>query len=286
MVYEHEIPKGARLYFGQSARLKRHIEDVASELLYGEGFEEIVTPLFSYHQHKVIEKEQELIRLSDEKNRKLTLRADSTVDVVRLITKRLGRSTEHKRWFYIQPIFRYPSKEYYQIGAEILDSKDTQIALRLVREFFERLGLSPILQISNIKIPRLLAQRYGIDLEILKSVDLHRLFEVEHSWMEPLVHLSRAEQIDELLGIVPQDIEAELIKIRELASFIDYEKTIIAPLFYADMRYYKDLFFRFFEENATLAMGGEYEAAGLEASGFAIYTDDVINRVKKVANGG
>ncbi|MRI59084.1 MAG: ATP phosphoribosyltransferase regulatory subunit [Epsilonproteobacteria bacterium] len=284
MIYEHEIPKGARLYFGASARKKREIEGIASALLYKEGFEEIVTPLFSYHQHNYIEDESELIHIFDEKNRKLTIRADSTVDVVRIITKRLGRSVEHKRWFYIQPVYRYPSKEYYQIGAEILDSKDAQIALRLVKRFFDQIALEATLQISNIKIPKLLAQRYGVDLEILKRIDLDRILQIEHEWMEPLLHLSSPEQIDDLLGLVPEDIEAELVKMKELALCVLHEDVILSPLYYADMRYYKDLFFRFFRGNVTLAMGGEYEAAGLEACGFAIYIDEVIH-TQKVADG-
>jgi len=47
MVYEHEIPSGSKLYFGESAKIKREIEFVSAELLDNLGFEEIVTPLFS-----------------------------------------------------------------------------------------------------------------------------------------------------------------------------------------------------------------------------------------------
>ncbi len=280
MIYEHEIPKGARLYFGQSARLKRDIEHLASDLLYKEGFEEIDTPLFSYHQHHYLEDEKELIILHDEQNRKLSLRADSTIDVVRLITKRLGRSTEHKRWFYIQPIYRYPTYEYNQIGAEVLENAEVGEMLRLVLEFFSRIGLKPTLQISNIQIPKILAKEYGIPLEVLKHMDIDRLLESEQEWMVKLLYLHSAERIDELLRIVPQRIEQELVKIKELADFVNYDNLIVAPLYYTNMRYYEDLFFRFFCDNATLAMGGEYEAAGIEASGFSIYTDFVINRLK------
>ena len=35
--------------------------------------------------------------------------------------KRLGRTTTHRKWFYVQPIFTYPSKEEYQIGCEWID---------------------------------------------------------------------------------------------------------------------------------------------------------------------
>ncbi len=280
MIYEHEIPKGARLYFGQSAKLKRDIERLASDLLYKEGFEEIDTPLFSYHQHHYLEDEKELITLHDEQNRRLSLRADSTIDVVRLITNRLGRSTEHKKWFYIQPVYRYPTYEYNQIGAEVLENAEVGQMLRIVLEFFSRIGLRPTLQISNIQIPKILAKEYNISLDVLKHMDIDRLLESEQEWMVRLLHLHSADQIGELLGLVPQIIEEELVKIKELSDFVHYDNLIIAPLYYANMRYYQDLFFRFFQNNATLAMGGEYEAAGIKASGFSIYTDFVINRLK------
>ncbi len=114
MIYEHEIPTGSKLYFGESAKLKRSLEHAASTLFYGAGFEEIVTPFFSYHQHQSID-EKELLRFSDEQNHIVSLRADSTMDAVRLITKRVGRSTSHDKWFYIQPVFRYISHELPQI---------------------------------------------------------------------------------------------------------------------------------------------------------------------------
>jgi len=280
MIYEHEIPKDARLYFAYEAKKKRDIERTASELLYKKGFEEIITPLFSYHQHKYVDDEKELIRVNDEQNRKLTLRADSTIDVVRLVLNRLGRSTEHKRWFYIQPIYRYPSQEFYQIGAEILESRDCKEALGIVLEFFNKLSLKPKLQISNINIPKILSQNYGIELETLKLIDVDKILSTPHRWIERLLYLSKFEDIDELFGLVPDEIEEELVKMKELALSVNYENLIIAPLYYAKMRYYKDLFFRFFEDNVVLATGGEYEAMGVSASGFAIYTDNVIQKLK------
>ncbi len=93
------------------------------------GFEEILTPLFSYHQHQSICDERELIRLSDSENHSMSLRADSTIDVVRIIGKRLGGNTEHKKWFYIQPVYRFPSIEQYQIGVEIIDESNLAVAL-------------------------------------------------------------------------------------------------------------------------------------------------------------
>ena len=111
-VYEHEIPKGSKLYFGASAKLKRQIEQKAGELLENSGFSEIITPYFSYHQHASVAAEK-LLRFSDADNHEIALRADSTVDVVRIATRRLKESA--KKWFYIQPVFNYPSDEIFQI---------------------------------------------------------------------------------------------------------------------------------------------------------------------------
>jgi len=43
------------------------------------------------------------------------------------------------------------------------------------------------------------------------------------------------------------------------------------------MRYYDSLTFRMFEGNSLLAMGGIYTIDGVEAAGFALYTDECIS---------
>jgi len=284
MIYEHEIPKGSRLYFGKSAKLKRDVEKISSEILYKNGYEEILTPIFSYHQHFSIDDKKELIKISDEKNQDVTLRADSTIDVVRIITKRLGRSTFHKKWFYIQPVYRYPTYEYYQIGAELLGSSKSEEILKIALEIFEKLGIKPLLQISNIKIAKVLNEEHNIPLEILKSVNIEYLLGLEKKWLKKLIYLKNPSQIDDLIGELPQNIENELIKIKELSDSISYDNLIVAPLYYAKMRYYEDLFFRFIDKNMTLCMGGEYKTDSLEAAGFALYTDNLIEILEDKGN--
>ena len=157
MIFEHEIPKGSRLYFGASAKRKRVLENQVCDILENCGFEEILTPNFSYSQHQAIANEKKLIKFSDEQNEQVSLRADSTLDVVRIITKRLGRTTTHKKWFYVQPIFTYPSKEEYQIGCEWIDHNNIADIINLTANILTALKIEPILQISNINIPKLVA---------------------------------------------------------------------------------------------------------------------------------
>ncbi len=280
MIFEHEIPSGSRLYFGTSARLKREIEFISAEMLENLGYEEIVTPIFSYHQHECFDDRKLLVRLNDEANHEVTLRADSTADVVRIVTKRLGRSTGSKKWFYIQPTVTFPTKEQYQIGAEILGGSFEEVASAATM-LLKEIDIAPVMQIANIRIPHLLNEKYGVSLDVLKSMHVEQIMQAELPWIEQLVRINSVEDLEDLEPF-PSDIREELEKIKEATQNVSYEKMVISPLFYAKMRYYDSLTFRMFEENALLAMGGIYSIDGVEAAGFALYTDEcIVNKMNR-----
>jgi hypothetical protein len=94
-------------------------------------------------------------------------------------------------------------------------------------------------------------------------------------WIEQLVRVNAVSDLDDLSAF-PSDIKAELEKIKEATQAVKYENIVLSPLFYAKMRYYDSLTFRMFEENALLAMGGIYTIDGVEAAGFALYTDECV----------
>jgi len=276
MIFEHEIPEGPKLYFAGTAKTKRLIEAKASELLCEAGFEEILTPLFSYHQHQSICDERELIRFSDSENHPMSLRADSTIDVVRIIMKRLGGNTEHKKWFYIQPVYRYPTIEQYQVGVEIIDEINLSVALKQAARILKSLEMSPLLQISNINIPRILSEMLDLDLNDFRHVNIEKFLSLDIEWLRRLVYLQHPNEIDGVLEIVPEQLKGELIKIKDLCSGLEYPNVVIAPLYYAKMLYYDELFFRVIEENEVYAMGGRYKSDETVSVGFAIYTDALV----------
>ena len=275
MIFEHEIPSGSRLYFGQSAKMKREIESIASETLETLGFEEIVTPLFSYHQHECFEDQKLLVRLNDAENHEVTLRADSTADVVRIVTKRLGRSTESKKWFYIQPTVTFPTQEQYQIGAEVIDGSFELIA-ETTTKLLNQIGSEPVMQIANIRIPHLLNEKYGVSLDVLKSMHVEQIMAADLPWIEQLIRINAVSDLEDLSSF-PDDIKVELEKIKEAADRVAYNNMVISPLYYAKMRYYDSLTFRMFEGNSLLARGGIYTIDGVEAAGFALYTDECVS---------
>ena len=281
MIFEHEIPDGSKLYFGDSAKKKREIENIASEILYKDGFEEIVTPLFSYHQHQSISDERKLVRVNDRQNHNMTLRADSTIDVVHIIDKRLGRNTSHKKWFYIQPVFRYPSTELYQIGAEFLGESSLSRVMSSAMNVFEALELEPLVQISNMKIPMILCDMFDLTLDDFRHINIEKMLNLQIDWLSRLVYLQYAQELEEILDLVPPTIKTELLKMKELCNELTCKNTVLSPLYYASMLYYDELYFRVIEKNELFANGGRYKNDGLTSVGFAIYTDNLIETLSK-----
>lgn len=276
MIFEHEIPKGSRLYFGKSAKAKRELENKISSILDEFGFEEIVTPNFSYSQHQSIENDRKLIKFSDEKNEQVSLRADSTLDVVRIISKRLGRTTSHKKWFYVQPIFTYPSKEDYQIGCEWIDHNKVCDILNITGSILKSLGINPILQLSNINIPKLVAKELNIDVDLFKKGEIAKLLEMNISWLEELIKVKNIEDLKVSINNVPQSIKVELEKLLSSALEVEYKNLVIAPLYHGSLKYYDDVYYRVIQDNYTICKGGHYSSEGITSLGFAFYTDSLL----------
>lgn len=280
MVFEHEIPKGSRLYFGKLAKAKRELENLVCNILYKNGFEEILTPNFSYSQHQAIANERKLIKFSDEENEQISLRADSTLDVVRIITKRLGRTTNQKKWFYIQPIFSYPSKEEYQIGCEYIEHNNISDILNLTADILKALKIEPIMQISNIIVPKLVSKELNIDIEIFKQADISKLLDLKIDWLDKLLRVQDIKSLEEAIKFVPNSIKSELEKLLEKALEVDYNNIIIAPLYYGSLKYYNDIYYRVIKDNLVLCRGGMYEAEGISSLGFALYTDNLLKIIE------
>ena len=276
MIFEHEIPRGSRLYFGSMAKAKRRLENQLCDILDTCGFEEILTPNFSYSQHQAIANEKKLIKFSDEQNEQVSLRADSTLDVVRIITKRLGRTTTHKKWFYVQPIFSYPPKEEYQIGCEWIDHDNISDIMNLTADILKALNIKPIFQISNINIPKLVANELNIDLELFKNGEIATLFKLNCEWLNKLIKVKDIKSLEDVISIIPNSIKIELEKLLQKAKEVDYSNIIIAPLYYGSLRYYDGIYYRVINDNLTICKGGMYSSEGMNSLGFALYTDNLL----------
>ncbi|MDQ1340921.1 MAG: histidyl-tRNA synthetase [Campylobacterota bacterium] len=275
MINEFAIPQGSRLYFGKTAKKKREIENKFVEIFYRNGFEEILTPYFSYYQ--TLANQKEIITFSDTNNNKVSLRADSAQDIVRLITKRLGRSTEHKKWFYVQPVFKYPTTEKHQVGAEWIENKNISEVANLCSSLLSEFEKEFFVQIGNIKIPQIISNETGIDIKEFESHNIELLSSHKIAWLDELIKVSFADELLMVIDKVPDSLKTELKKLYDSAKAINSNKVIATPIYHAQLEYYDELFFRCIHKNKLIAMGGNYQADDSRACGFAIYTDELIS---------
>jgi len=264
MILKHEIPEGSKLYFGKKAKIKREIEQIASEVFDVFEYEEIITPYFSYHQLEALD-EKEVIRFTDLKNQTLALRGDSSIDVIRLVLKRL--KSEAKKWFYIQPVFRAPSTEIYQIGAEWLEGELIEV-INLNLAILKRLNKNYPLVISNNKIPKIVCELTSLTLEDIEKM---RIYKFKEDWLKDLINLNEINTKK-----YPKELHHPLEEMKKLVEKIDYSNIILSPLSVAHLKYYDGIFYKFINKNDLISKGGEYEVEGVRSVGFSIYTDNLI----------
>lgn len=150
-------PRGTSDILPDEARLWRHIESTAAQVMDVFGFGEIRTPIFEHTElfvrgvgetSDIVEKQ--MYTFMDRGERSLTLRPEGTAPVVRaLVQHRLyGQSLPQKLW-YIQPMFRYErpqlgrGRQFHQFGAEVIGSLDPACDTEIIAagvEFYRRLG--------------------------------------------------------------------------------------------------------------------------------------------------
>jgi len=118
---------------------------------------------------------------------------------------------------------------------------------------------------------------FDLSLDDFRHVNIEKFLSLKIDWLIRLVYMQHAHEIDAVAAIVPDALKPELLKIKELCDGLEYPNVVIAPLYYAKMLYYDELFFRVIEGNEVYAMGGRYKSDEMVSVGFAIYTDALID---------
>lgn len=278
MILGYEIPQGSKIHFGLSAKIKRDIELKAVDIFYKNGFEEIITPKFSFDLEDKILSKRKIIRINAENNKQMILRNDNTEDIIKIIHRHLGNKISNKKWFYIQPSFAYPSTEINQIGAEFLDKDSLGNMLCIAVNIFLELKLNPILQISNMNIPRLCAKESNLDIDIFSKMKIDKILK-SASYFSNLLAIQTKNDLEAYIPKAPQFLREELEILLFSASYCYYENTMFSPLYYSPYGYYDSLFFRMFYDNKIFLLGGKYEIDNIHSCGFAIYTNEVIEYI-------
>jgi ATP phosphoribosyltransferase regulatory subunit len=125
-----QIPRGVADYFWDEAYARRQLEAKLLNLFRTWGYQDVIPPMFEYADtflHRSSAKLQtELYRFLDRDGSTLTLRADMTIPVARLVGVRLHDRPMPQRFCYAGSVFRHAEtqagrqREFTQAGFELI----------------------------------------------------------------------------------------------------------------------------------------------------------------------
>jgi ATP phosphoribosyltransferase regulatory subunit len=149
-----KIPAGVQYFFDDEVKLRRHVEQQAMKVFAGWSYDEIILPMFDYHdlfaRGMGEEKAERTYRFVDRDGALLALRPELTSLVARTVATRFIKRERPVRLCYSGEVFRYDepteraAREFHQLGVEQIGEPDivADIEVLLVAaEIMTSLGL-------------------------------------------------------------------------------------------------------------------------------------------------
>ena len=123
-----KIPAGVQYFFDDEVKLRRFVERRAMEVFAGWSYDEIILPMFDYHDFFARgmgeEKAERTYRFVDRDGALLALRPELTSLVARTVATRFIKRARPVRLCYSGEVFRYDepteraAREFHQLGVE------------------------------------------------------------------------------------------------------------------------------------------------------------------------
>jgi ATP phosphoribosyltransferase regulatory subunit len=205
-----KIPSGVQYFFDDEVRLRRRVEQRAMEIFAGWSYDEIILPMFDYHdlfaRGMGAERAGKTYRFTDRDGALLALRPELTSLVARTVATRFLHRARPIRLCYSGEVFRYDepteraSREFHQLGVEHIGepamAADIEILL-IVSEVLSTLGVSDFrIALSHVDFFNGIANTHGLDGE-------------RRSQMRELIERRQQFALDEFLRQHLPQVEAE-----------------------------------------------------------------------------
>src|SRR5215813_9205400 len=149
-----KIPAGVQYFFDDEVKLRRYVERRAMGVFAGWSYDEIILPMFDYHdlfaRGMGEEKAERTYRFVDRDGALLALRPELTSLVARTVATRFLRRERPIRLSYSGEVFRYDdpaeraAREFHQLGIEHIGEPDVVADLEVLlvaAELLAALGL-------------------------------------------------------------------------------------------------------------------------------------------------
>jgi ATP phosphoribosyltransferase regulatory subunit len=129
-----KIPAGVQYFFDDEVKLRRYVERRAMDVFAGWSYDEIILPIFDYHdlfaRGMGEEKAERTYRFVDRDGALLALRPELTSLVARTVATRFIKRARPVRLCYSGEVFRYDepteraAREFHQLGVEQIGEPD------------------------------------------------------------------------------------------------------------------------------------------------------------------
>ncbi len=150
-----KIPAGVQYFFDEEVKLRRHVERQAMSVFAGWSYDEIILPIFDYHdlfaRGMGAEAAERTYRFTDRDGALLALRPELTSLVARTVATRFKAKPRPLRLSYSGEVFRYDepteraAREFHQLGIEHIGEPnivaDVEVLL-VAAELLTSLGLT------------------------------------------------------------------------------------------------------------------------------------------------
>src|SRR3989344_1320823 len=297
---EFNPPKGTRDFLPEEMAKRRAVFDTCRAVFEKYGFGEVETPAFESLELLTAkgslgdEAVKDIYRFEDKSQRKLGLRYDLTVPMVRLfMSQKFSRPV---KWYSMGKVWRYEEitkgrwREFSQCDVEIIGSQqpaaDAEV-LAVAIECLLSLGIKDIeVRINSRKIMDAMAEKIGITRrdEVFRALDkLEKRGEKEVR--KELSAFCLPDQIDKVLVFVKSS--AKQAELEQIVSLLpgEYRKYVKPDLSIArGLDYYTgfvfETFVKSFENLGSVVSGGRYDkliekygGESVPATGFGLGSD-------------
>jgi ATP phosphoribosyltransferase regulatory subunit len=204
-----KIPAGVQYFFDDEVKLRRHIERGAMDVFAGWSYDEIILPMFDYHdlfaRGMGEGKAERTYRFVDRDGALLALRPELTSLVARTVATRFIKRERPVRLCYSGEVFRYDepteraAREFHQLGVEQIGEPDVVAdieVLLVAAEVLTALGLGGFrIALSHVDFFNGVAD--FLKLEAMRRAQLRELIDRRNSLAVEKFLQTRAAGVEE-----------------------------------------------------------------------------------------